>query len=429
MMTRSRTALLVALGLMAGVAAPSEALGQTVSVQVEERGWVGISYELRQSQTGAVSVIITQVSNGSPAQRAGISVGDVLLSLNGEGVQSNFGNVPLRIRPGEPVQVVVSRGGDVQRVRVVAMERPTQFRQQAAVTLTLTADSMVESMFRAMDSLRLTLVTPEGEVRVLGLPPELEGRVRVVQEPETGVLLERVERGREALPFLAQAGELQRQFTFDEVRAPFGFWVFRTEAHDSLRRAMERLNQEIRDVRLREADRLHLVVDESGRLRMDQTDDELVQLRSVLKSYVDRSVILREAMDRAAREAAEPRTGYAVTWRTPDEVESREENNTFFGPLTPYALGQNRAAGAEIVELQPELADYFEVDGGVLVVDVLPGTPAAIAGLHPGDVITHLDRVTVRSLQELRTGLSRTGPATPITVVRRGNAIQLLLRR
>jgi len=88
--------LLFAVALCFDAATTVALHGQTVNVQTTPRGWVGISYELRQNLAGRVTVTITQVSEGSPAQLAGITVGDVLVSLDGQGVQSNFGNVPLR---------------------------------------------------------------------------------------------------------------------------------------------------------------------------------------------------------------------------------------------------------------------------------------------------------------------------------------------
>jgi hypothetical protein len=106
-------------------------------------------------------------------------------------------------------------------------------------------------------------------------------------------------------------------------------------------------------------------------------------------------------------------------------VSSEEE----FSPLTPYVLGRNRVAGAEVVDLRPELAEYFEVAQGVLVVDVAPGTPAAMAGIVPGDVITRLGRVGVRSVEDLRLGVLRADDALAISLVRQGSSVQVLLRR
>jgi S1-C subfamily serine protease len=52
---------------------------------------------------------------------------------------------------------------------------------------------------------------------------------------------------------------------------------------------------------------------------------------------------------------------------------------------TPATDG--RLAGAEFRPLTPALAEYFPVDEGLLVLRVLPETPAARLGLRDGDVV------------------------------------------
>ena len=100
-----------------------------------------------------------------------------------------------------------------------------------------------------------------------------------------------------------------------------------------------------------------------------------------------------------------------------------------FRPTVPYVLGENRAAGAEVVDLRPELAEYFGVDGGVLVVDVAEGTPAARAGIQPGDVLTHVDGAPLVSIADLRRGLTRTAGDLPLTLIRKGRTLQVHLGR
>ncbi len=100
-----------------------------------------------------------------------------------------------------------------------------------------------------------------------------------------------------------------------------------------------------------------------------------------------------------------------------------------FRPTVPYVLGENRAAGAEVVDLRPELAEYFAVDGGVLVVDVAPGTPAARAGIQPGDVLTHVDGTPLFSIADLRRGLTHATGALPLTLVRKGRTLEVRLGR
>ena len=60
---------------------------------------------------------------------------------------------------------------------------------------------------------------------------------------------------------------------------------------------------------------------------------------------------------------------------------------------------------------------------------VTPGTPAAIAGLVPGDVITRMDQVGVRSVEDLRYGVSVSGDTLPLTLIREGESRQILLRK
>lgn len=100
-----------------------------------------------------------------------------------------------------------------------------------------------------------------------------------------------------------------------------------------------------------------------------------------------------------------------------------------FRPTVPYVLGENRVAGAEVVDVRPELAEYFGVERGVLVVDVAPGTPAARAGIQPGDVLTHVHDAPLGSIADLRRGLTRAAPELEVTLVRKGKSLQVVLRR
>jgi membrane-associated protease RseP (regulator of RpoE activity) len=133
--------------------------------------------------------------------------------------------------------------------------------------------------------------------------------------------------------------------------------------------------------------------------------------------------ILADSLRDSLRVVAE--RGIPFTWSTAESPAPFAE----FRPTVPYVLGENRAAGAEVVELRPELAAYFHVHGGVLVVDVAPGTPAARAGVEPGDVLTHLHGEPLRSIAELRRGLTRSGGEIPLTLVRKGRTLQVRLGR
>jgi serine protease Do len=65
--------------------------------------------------------------------------------------------------------------------------------------------------------------------------------------------------------------------------------------------------------------------------------------------------------------------------------------------------------GLALQELTPELAKQLGVQGdkGVVVTEVKPDSPAAQAGLAPGDVIREVNRMPIQELQDVERGLAR----------------------
>jgi hypothetical protein len=222
-----------------------------------------------------------------------------------------------------------------------------------------------------------------------------------------------------------------------EVRPPFSFFLFRGEQYDSLRQAMETLNDRIRDVRSEQMERIRDLAGRSRDGRIDRDDAQLRRLDEALLRLDAQGSELRRAMDDMSRREAGERFGTAwfqapapgAAPVVPPSSDPDMADMAYARPLAPYVLGQNRAAGAEVVDLRPELADYFEVTGGVLVVDVPDGTPAALSGIQPGDVIVRVNARDVRSIVDLREGIAQTHADVPITLVRKGKRLQVLLRR
>ena len=92
------------------------------------------------------------------------------------------------------------------------------------------------------------------------------------------------------------------------------------------------------------------------------------------------------------------------------------------GPFV-FSLGANRRIGVSTQALTKQLADYFGVkDGGVLITSVSDNSPAAKAGLKAGDVITAIDGEKVSSPGDITRGLSKkeTGDVS-LTIVRDRN--------
>ena len=88
-------------------------------------------------------------------------------------------------------------------------------------------------------------------------------------------------------------------------------------------------------------------------------------------------------------------------------------------------VGRRAVAGAELSELNPELARYFRVDDGVLVLQVSRSTPAARAGLQGGDVIVRAAGRPVGSVADLRRAFGDREGEVRLEVVRQGQRRQL----
>jgi serine protease Do len=71
--------------------------------------------------------------------------------------------------------------------------------------------------------------------------------------------------------------------------------------------------------------------------------------------------------------------------------------------------GATDKLGLALQELTPELAKQLGVqsDKGVVVTEVKPDSPAAQAGLAPGDVIREVNRTPVQGIRDVERGLSR----------------------
>src|SRR2546421_12425709 len=85
--------------------------------------------------------------------------------------------------------------------------------------------------------------------------------------------------------------------------------------------------------------------------------------------------------------------------------------------------GANRRIGVSTQSLSKQLADYFGVkDGGVLITSVSDNSPASKAGLRAGDVITAIDGEKVTSPGDITRGLGKkeTGDVS-LTIVRDRN--------
>jgi serine protease Do len=82
--------------------------------------------------------------------------------------------------------------------------------------------------------------------------------------------------------------------------------------------------------------------------------------------------------------------------------------------ITPLLLQAPAQLGVAVTGLDDQLATYFGVKGGVLVTSVTPDSPAAMAGLKAGDVITSIGGRAVAQPSELSEAVRNAQAGSPL---------------
>ncbi len=342
-------------------------------------GWLGIIVEeawtLRDSECH-LAVTVEDVYPGAPADRAGLRSGDVLLRIDGRDAVVGIEHLSAsRPRAGDSVRFTVSRDGKVRELVAVAGTRPDRLPPRPV----------------AEDRRVRTLVAPRSVFRVA---PD---SVIVCGEP---------------FPARVAAGAPNTK----------GFLVIQARA-DSLRQVMARRALEARVA----VDTIHQRVIVTGTTGVF-------------------SFRTREA-------APEPPESPQVVWLNPEGVPLPDSLRVAFrlpplpdeptveaivrgvpGTLdlvhtSAFRRGTRAVAGAAFAELNEDLARYFRgAHRGLLVLQVVAGTPAARAGLRPGDVVIAGNGSPLRSVEELRALLARrTDRVLALDIIREGQRRALSL--
>ena len=133
-----------------------------------ERGYMGVyigelSPEMAKEfnyNGGGAGALVDNVTAGSPAAKAGIKRGDIILGLNGESINGS-GDLTARIAstaPGTPVQLKIFRDGKTFEVPVTLGELP---EQGGTSTSALGEGSSGENSSKALEGVQVENVTPE----------------------------------------------------------------------------------------------------------------------------------------------------------------------------------------------------------------------------------------------------------------------------
>lgn len=422
---------LLALGVGLAVGAPP-VVGQEVAVTGSPQGWLGIRYALDVPRApdrpqAEPTMVILDVQDDSPARRAGVAPGDTVLRIDGRAVSGEALADLRALEPGQRVRLTLRREGRTVDADIVSGRRPVAVAPHVSVQIDSIRSAIVAHMDSARHSLaggRITIVRgPEGET--------------IVRSPHGDRTVEVRRRGTLVVPEVSD-------LTDPAETVPLELFLFHSQEADSLRREMTRLQRELQRVSQAEERRIRELAEEMARARreIDQNDARLRELREREARLQLEMARMRQEMERARVEArrqqtervqrvTEQRRRMAEQSRRMAERSQRvaERARAAFRPLSLYAAGQNMLAGARLTDLNPALAEYFEVERGVLVTEVLEDTPAAQAPLVAGDVIVRVGETDVADLAGLRAALMRSSGGTGVTVVRKGRRVTVELPR
>jgi S1-C subfamily serine protease len=92
------------------------------------RGFIGVGMHPVRLPDGKIGLVILSIDPNGPAAKAGIVVGDVLLSLNGHPVQDTD-DVQAQLGPesvGKAITAGILRGGSPLDIQVTPAEKPVR---------------------------------------------------------------------------------------------------------------------------------------------------------------------------------------------------------------------------------------------------------------------------------------------------------------
>jgi membrane-associated protease RseP (regulator of RpoE activity) len=362
-------------------------------------GWIGIFYEgsreggPRLDPVAGVgsAIVVSDVAEDSPALRAGLRPGDLIVGINGRSVSPD-GFRSLHIQEGDRIRLRVLRDGAPVDTWVTAGRPP------AAPVRTRVS---VASRDPRIDSLRTRIILEMDSILVSGTG-DSRSVIRFIGPGAGG-------------EFRGPSPTATPGAPESDPGLPFHLFVFRSSEEGAGSHELEGLHGTLAGLRKR-ADSLR-AEGSSMRVEARRVGGEMESMAWTLTSAREQL----EAEERAVRARREVVASRAGGGPPPPAV-------TALRPLTPYILGQRVVAGAELTPLNPELAQYFQGEEGLLVLQVLEGSPAREAGMMAGDIVTRVGTRRVRTLDEVRAVLDRRGDGpVQVTLVRKGRTVLLSL--
>jgi Do/DeqQ family serine protease len=166
-----------------GFAIPSNmaknVMDQLVANGAVHRGMLGVTAQGINSDLASSlglsevkGALVSEVSDGSPAEKAGVRRGDVILAVNGQAVRDSNGlrNTVSRLKPGTTVQLTLLRGGQEKQLSVQLAEMPRAARDESSAPATRgTAGALGLSVRPGDSGVEVTDVDPSGPAADAGI--------------------------------------------------------------------------------------------------------------------------------------------------------------------------------------------------------------------------------------------------------------------
>ncbi|HEX3880862.1 MAG TPA: PDZ domain-containing protein, partial [Bryobacteraceae bacterium] len=120
------------LSRIAGVAIPAPNIDRAVEEILKRgrvaRGYLGVGLQPVEISDHHKGLIVLSLESGGPAAKAGVLIGDILVSLGGKSVEDteDIQSALEGHAVGSPIDVMVSRGGESRTISIVVGERPAR---------------------------------------------------------------------------------------------------------------------------------------------------------------------------------------------------------------------------------------------------------------------------------------------------------------
>ncbi len=402
------------------------------------RAWTGLEIQPRVASQQGPGGLVAWVADGSPADQAGIEIGDVLVRVNDVPVDVRFPEqVPpvnqtlLSLPIGKPSRLVVRREGRPTTLTVTPVERPLA----SSLPVELRDWGIVGADISALEARSLGRSSTEG-VRVISLRPggpadqarpslgrddvivEVEGRpVRSLADlqalteqaqddrPRTSLLVG-FERGLERRLTVVDVGVASASDQGVDARRP---WV-PVSVQVLTPQIAERLG-----LRGRTGVRVTRTLDESVPLQVGDVilaiDGDPVRASAPTDEDVFATAIRRYRLG-ATVDLSISRGGQAMTVAVPLKASPKLARE-----MPRYEAEALDFRVRDLASTDDDDPRLRGVNAGVLVESVSEGGWAALARLRAGDIILRVDDRPVGSVADLSSYLQTLVPARPTSVV------------